>query len=121
MDRELKEKKTRPPVQNEAGNGLKNDKYTVAMARTGDPHSATSQFFVNTGNKNGFLNRDQARDGFGYAVFGKVTKGTEVVDKINVAKTQSAPNPESPGGLMEDVPATPVVVKSAKVLKGAPK
>ncbi len=119
MDGTLKEKKTRPPVQNEAGNGLTNDKYTVAMARTNDPHSATAQFFVNT-KDNGFLNRDQARDGFGYTVFGKVIQGTEVVDKIESAKTQSMPNPTVPAVLMQDVPATPIVIKSAKVLKVAP-
>ncbi len=118
MDQGLNEKKTGPPVQNEAGNGLSNDKYTVAMARTNDPHSATAQFFVNT-KDNGFLNRAQAQDGFGYTVFGKVTKGTEVVDKIESARTQSVPNPQFPAALMRDVPATPVVIKSAKVLRGA--
>jgi cyclophilin family peptidyl-prolyl cis-trans isomerase len=120
MDGALKEKKTRPPVRNEADNGLKNEKYTVAMARTNDPHSATAQFFVNTEN-NGFLNRDQARDGFGYTVFGKVTKGTEVVDKIESTKTQSMPNPAVPALLMKDVPSTPIVVNSAKVLKASEK
>ncbi len=86
MDENLKEKEVKAPVRNEAGNGLKNNKYTVAMARTNDPHSATSQFFINTAD-NGFLNREQAQDGFGYTVFGKVVEGMDVVDKIGVVKT----------------------------------
>jgi len=113
MDTNLKKKKTRPPVKNEANNGLTNERYTVAMARTNDPHSATAQFFVNTGDKNGFLNRAEARDGFGYTVFGKVIKGTEVVDKIDSARVQSVPNPEFPAALI------PIVIKSVKILKGA--
>ena len=121
MEGELKEKKTRPPVRNEADNGLTNDKYTVAMARTPDPHSATAQFFVNTGDDNSFLNRAKAQDGFGYTVFGKVTKGTEVIDKIENTKTQSVPDPAFRARLMADVPTTPIVVKSAKVLKSAVK
>lgn len=119
MDRGLKEKETRPPVRNESDNGLTNDKYTVAMARTPDPHSATAQFFINTGTDNSFLNRAKAQDGFGYTVFGKVIKGTEVVDKIESTKTQSVPDPAFPARLMADVPATPIVIKSAKLLKTA--
>jgi cyclophilin family peptidyl-prolyl cis-trans isomerase len=116
MDGNLKEKPTKPPVRNEAGNGLTNEKYTVAMARTNDPHSATSQFFINTA-ANGFLNRAEAQDGFGYTVFGKVIEGMEVVDKIESTKTISKPNPSFPAMLMSDVPAEPVVLKSAKVLE----
>jgi cyclophilin family peptidyl-prolyl cis-trans isomerase len=118
FDQALKEKETLPPVRNEGDNGLTNDRYTVAMARTPDPHSATAQFFVNTSAKlggNSSLNRAEARDGFGYTVFGKVTKGTEVVDKIGATKTQSIPDPARPNRLMSDVPATSIVIKSAKV------
>lgn len=113
---ELKEKDTLSPVRNEAGNELKNEKYTVAMARTGDPHSATSQFFINTAN-NFFLNRAESRDGFGYTVFGKVVDGKEVVDKISQVPTQAKPNPQAPGSLMENVPVEPVVIQSVKVIK----
>jgi peptidyl-prolyl cis-trans isomerase B (cyclophilin B) len=89
-DATLEKKPTRPPVQNEADNGLKNVRGTVAMARTSDPHSATAQFFVNVVD-NAFLdhqNKDGA--GWGYAVFGKVTEGMDVVDKIKVVKTGAA-------------------------------
>ncbi len=115
MDKNLKEKEVKPPVRNEAGNGLKNDKYTVAMARTNDPHSATSQFFINTAD-NGFLNRDQAQDGYGYTVFGKVIEGMDIVDKIGTVKTGAHPNPAFPAMLMRDVPVTPITIKSAKVV-----
>lgn len=122
FDQSLKEKETGPPVRNEADNGLSNDQYTVAMARTSDPHSATAQFFVNTkAGGNGFLNRAESGDGFGYTVFGKVIEGTEVIDKIAVAKTRSIPDPAFPARLMQDVPATPIVIKSARVLKPAQK
>ncbi len=117
MDRDLREKDTLPPIENEAGNGLKNQKYTVAMARTGDPNSATSQFFINVAD-NEFLNRDQSPDGYGYAVFGRVVSGEKVVDKIAQAPTQVQPNPLFPAMLMEDVPVTPIVLKSARVLSG---
>ncbi|MCG8648388.1 MAG: peptidyl-prolyl cis-trans isomerase [Pirellulales bacterium] len=119
FDKDLKEKDTKPPVRNEAGNGLKNDKYTVAMARrTRDPHSATAQFFINT-KKNDFLNRDQARDGYGYTVFGKVIRGMEVVDKIDRVPTGTRPHPKVAGLLMEDVPLSPVTIKSIKVVEPA--
>ncbi len=105
MTREMAEKPTRAPIKNEADNGLKNQIGTIAMARTNDPHSATSQFFINVAD-NGFLNHT-SKDGrgWGYAVFGKVTKGMEVVDKI-------ATSPTEPG----DVPIKPVVIESV-VLK----
>ena len=89
FDQKMKEKETGPPVRNEADNGLGNEQYTVAMARTADPHSATAQFFVNTNAQpggNGFLNRDQARDGFGYTVFGKVIDGTEEASVASIGR-----------------------------------
>ncbi|MGB7344387.1 MAG: peptidylprolyl isomerase [Pirellulaceae bacterium] len=115
LDRHLKEKPTLAPIPNEAGNGLKNEKYTVAMARTSDPNSATSQFFINTGD-NQFLNRDEAEDGYGYTVFGKVVKGQEVVDKMNEAPTQVQSNPEFPAMLMRDVPVDPILITDVKVV-----
>jgi len=105
----MKQKPTRAPVKNEAGNGLKNDPYTVAMARTSDPHSATAQFFVNVGD-NDFLNfRAATPDAFGYCVFGKVVEGSDVVDKIRKVKTGSR-------GFHQDVPAEDVVIKKAEVV-----
>jgi cyclophilin family peptidyl-prolyl cis-trans isomerase len=103
----MAEKDTRPPIQNESANGLTNDRGTIAMARTGDPHSATAQFFINHGGNNAFLNKDQSRDGWGYAVFGKVIEGMDVVDAI-------AAVPTGVSGGMENVPATPVVIKSVR-------
>ena len=112
MDRDLREKETLPPIKNEASNGLKNEKYTVAMARSGDPDSATSQFFINIAD-NDFLNREQSQDGYGYAVFGKVVAGHQVIDKIAKSPTQVQPNPLFPAMLMEDVPVTPIMLKSS--------
>ena len=83
---DMQRKQTKSPIENEAGNGLKNEQYTLAMARTSDPDSATSQFFINTTN-NSFLNRAEAQDGVGYAVFGKVVEGMDVVDRIGKVKT----------------------------------
>ncbi|WP_336084778.1 peptidylprolyl isomerase [Nocardia sp. SSK8] len=104
----LKQKPTQAPIQNEATNGLKNDKYTVAMARTNDPHSATAQFFINVSD-NAFLNHSAPQgQGWGYAVFGKVTDGTTVVDKIAAVKTGSA-------GPHQDVPVEDVIIESATV------
>ena len=103
-DAGMKQKPTNPPIENEASNGLKNEPYSVAMARTSNPNSATAQFFINVKN-NGFLNYP-GQDGAGYAVFGKVVKGTEVVDKIKDVQT-------GPG----DVPAKPVVIESASLVK----
>jgi len=107
FDKDMKEKATRAPIQNEAANGLKNDIYTIAMARTSSPHSATAQFFINTTN-NSMLNYP-SRDGWGYAVFGKVIKGTEVVDKIKGVSTGNR-------GGHQNVPTTPVVIESATVI-----
>lgn len=101
----MKQKDTDEQIQNEAKNGLKNDKYTLAMARTSAPHSASSQFFINTAN-NGFLNNDQAQDGWGYAVFGKVVEGQDVVDRLGLAKTGRK-------GFHDDVPLDDVKIISA--------
>jgi peptidyl-prolyl cis-trans isomerase B (cyclophilin B) len=104
----MKQKDTDAQIQNEAKNGLKNDKYTLAMARTSAPHSATAQFFINTTN-NGFLNNDQAQDGWGYAVFGKVVQGQEAVDAIGAVKTGRK-------GFHDDVPLEDVkIVKAEEV------
>lgn len=108
MDANMKEKPTRAPVPLEAGNGLKNDKYTIAMARTGDPNSATSQFFINVVN-NDMLNAPKP-DGYGYTVFGKVIKGTEVVDKIRAAPTGNR-------GMHQNVPTSPVTIVSVTEIK----
>ena len=101
----------RPAIKNEAGNGLKNDRGTLAMARTGVVDSATAQFFINVVN-NDFLNhRDETQGGFGYAVFGKVIDGMDVVDKM-VAAPQKRQN-----AVFQNVPETPIVIKSVKILK----
>jgi len=104
----MKQKPTEQTVENEAKNGLKNDKYTIAMARTMAPHSASAQFFINTKN-NDFLNYP-GQDGWGYAVFGKVTQGTEVVDAINTVAT-------SRSGMHSDVPAEPVIIEKIEVVQ----
>ena len=104
------QKKTRSPVQNEANNGLKNDLGTIAMARTSDPQSATAQFFINHKN-NDFLNHSAPTpQGWGYTVFGKVTKGMDVVNKI--AAVETGPS----GPFQSDVPRKPVVIEDAKIL-----
>ena len=82
----MKQKATDAPIQNESANGLRNEKYSLAMARTSAPHSASAQFFINTTN-NSFLDKDRSQDGWGYAVFGKVVAGTEVVDAIEQVRT----------------------------------
>jgi peptidyl-prolyl cis-trans isomerase B (cyclophilin B) len=105
----MKQKTTKATIQNEAGNGLKNDNYTVAMARTGDPHSATAQFFINVKN-NDFLNYTAPNpQGYGYAVFGKVVEGKEVVDKIKGVKTAQR-------GGHGDVPLEDVIITRVEVL-----
>lgn len=98
----MKERKTRAPIKNEAGNGIANARGTIAMARTNVPDSATSQFFINT-MENKFLDRANARDGVGYAVFGKVIEGMDVVDKIRRVETNKG-----------DVPLTDVVIKTVR-------
>ena len=109
MTPDMKEKDTRPPIPLEAKNGLVNARGTVAMARTMDPNSATAQFFINV-KDNAFLNADQARDGNGYAVFGKVVAGMDVVDKIRNVPTGTK-------GMHDDVPTQPVTIKQATVEK----
>ena len=105
----MKQKPTRAPVQNEANNGLKNDMYTVAMARTSAPHSASAQFFINVAN-NDFLNHSAPTpQGWGYCVFGKVVDGTDVVDKIRKVKTGSK-------GMHQDVPVEDVIIEKAEVV-----
>lgn len=103
----MKQKETRSPIKNEADNGLKNEKYTVAMARTSDPHSATAQFFINVGN-NTFLNHTAPNaQGWGYAVFGRVVEGTDIVDQIRKVKTGSR-------GMHQDVPVDDVIIQRAE-------
>jgi peptidyl-prolyl cis-trans isomerase B (cyclophilin B) len=105
----MKQKPTDAPIRNEANNGLKNDKYTVAMARTSDPHSATAQFFINAAD-NGFLNfKAENASGWGYTVFGKVVAGNDVVDAIEGVKTGRK-------GFHDDVPLEDVVIDKAVVL-----
>lgn len=104
------QKPTKAPIKNEADNGLKNNKYTIAMARTNDPHSATAQFFINVAD-NDFLNFSSPTErGWGYAVFGKVTSGTDVVDKIKKVKTGN-------NGFHQNVPVEPVTIIKASIVK----
>jgi peptidyl-prolyl cis-trans isomerase A (cyclophilin A)/peptidyl-prolyl cis-trans isomerase B (cyclophilin B) len=107
-DKEMREKPVHAPIENEAKNDLKNETYTVAMARTGNPHSATAQFFVNV-NDNAALDYP-SRDGWGYCVFGKVIGGMEVVDKIKLVKTGDK-------GTFQNVPLEPVIIESATMAK----
>lgn len=110
MTPDMNEKPTHSPILNEADNGLKNDRGTIAMARTNDPNSATAQFFINA-KDNTFLNfRSKTIEGYGYCVFGKVIKGLDVVDAIE--KTPTATK-----GFFQDVPAKPVIIKKAYRLK----
>lgn len=108
FDEKLVQKKTNKPVPIESQNGLTNNTYTIAMARTGDPNSATSQFFINVAD-NDALNYP-GRDGFGYTVFGKVVKGQEVVDRIKAVLVDDK-------GIFQNIPVVPVVIKSATILK----
>ncbi|ABF07968.1 peptidyl-prolyl cis-trans isomerase B (cyclophilin B) [Cupriavidus metallidurans] len=106
----MKQKDTDAPIENEAGNGLKNDRYTVAMARTNAPHSATAQFFINVVD-NDFLNfSSPTPQGFGYAVFGKVVEGTDVIDAIKGVRTGSS-------GFHQDVPLEDVVIEKATIVE----
>ena len=103
----MKQKPTNAPVENEAKNGLKNEAYTVAMARTSDPHSASAQFFINVKN-NSFLDYP-GQDGWGYCVFGKVVEGQDVVDKIRAVQTTRS-------GMFSDVPAQNVMIEKAEIV-----
>ena len=106
---DMKQKETHDPIENEAANGLKNDKYTIAMARTSYPHSATSQFFINT-TDNDFLNYTMpSPQGWGYAVFGKVVTGTDVIDAIGKVRT-------SRRGMFSDVPVEDVVIEKVEMI-----
>ena len=108
FDTEMEQKAVDAPIKNEADNGLKNNRYTVAMARTSDPHSATAQFFINA-TDNDFLNhKSPTGSGWGYAVFGKVVSGTEIVDQIEKVKTGNR-------GFHQDVPKEAVVIEKAVV------
>jgi len=110
FDANMQQKTTRAPVQNEADNGLKNARYTVAMARTNDPHSATAQFFINVSD-NDFLNYSApTANGWGYAVFGKVVEGTDVVDKIKGVKTGNR-------GFHQDVPLEAVIIEKTTLVQ----
>ena len=106
FDADMKQKKTNAPIRNEADNGLKNDTGTIAMARTMDPHSATAQFFINV-KDNGFLDYP-GQDGWGYCVFGKVTDGMDVIDKIKIVETTNRAG-------HSDVPVDPVVIEKAEI------
>jgi peptidyl-prolyl cis-trans isomerase B (cyclophilin B) len=103
----MKQKPTNAPVENEAKNGLKNEAYTVAMARTSDPHSASAQFFINVKN-NSFLDYP-GQDGWGYCVFGKVVEGQDVVDRIRAVQTTRS-------GMFSDVPAQNVLIEKAEIV-----
>ncbi|MFT5534909.1 MAG: peptidyl-prolyl cis-trans isomerase A (cyclophilin A) [Burkholderiaceae bacterium] len=108
FDKNMNQKPSSAPIKNEGSNGLKNNAYSVAMARTGDPDSATAQFFINV-NNNGMLDYP-GRDGYGYAVFGKVVKGQDVVDKIRGVPTKDA-------AMYQNVPQTPIVIESATLIQ----
>ena len=109
FDKDMRQKPTRAPVENEAGNGLKNDVGTIAMARTPDPHSASAQFFINLKN-NDFLNyKEPTPQGYGYTVFGRVVAGMDIVERIAKAPTGNA-------GPLQNVPREPIVIESASIL-----
>ncbi len=106
----MRQKRTDAPIENEAGNGLRNAKYTVAMARTNDPHSASSQFFINVAD-NDFLNHTApTAQGWGYCVFAKVTEGFEIVDKIKAVRTGRQ-------GMHQDVPESDVLIERAEIVE----
>ena len=109
FDKDMRQKPTRAPIQNEADNGLTNDAGTIAMARTSDPHSASAQFFINVKN-NSFLNHTgKSTQGWGYAVFGRVVEGMDVVNKIKGVRTANF-------GGHGDVPTSPIVIEKAVLL-----
>lgn len=106
---EMQEKSSHAPIENEADNGLKNEAYSVAMARTMDPHSATAQFFINVKKNDALNHKAKTLQGWGYAVFGKVAKGHGVVNKIKGVATGSK-------GMHADVPVEPIVITRAKIV-----
>jgi peptidyl-prolyl cis-trans isomerase B (cyclophilin B) len=106
---DMQQKKTQPPIRNESSNGLENRKYTLAMARTSVPDSATCQFFINT-NDNEFLDKSRSQDGVGYAVFGRVTDGQDIVDQIGKVKTGTSAG-------MRDVPVDAVVIERVELVE----
>ena len=110
FDTDMKQKASGTPITNEADNGLKNDRYTLAMARTSDPDSATAQFFINSTNNDSLNFTAKTSRGWGYAVFGKVVEGTDVVDAIEQSKTARK-------AFMDDVPVEPVVINKATVVE----
>jgi cyclophilin family peptidyl-prolyl cis-trans isomerase len=110
FDANMSQKPTKAPIKNEADNGLKNDTYTIAMARTMDPDSATAQFFINVANNAPLNHTGKNPQGWGYAVFGKVVKGTEVVDKIKAVATGNK-------GMHQNVPVSPVTIVKATVVE----
>tara|TARA_A100001011_G_scaffold263602_1_gene272204 strand:+ start:61 stop:558 length:498 start_codon:yes stop_codon:yes gene_type:complete len=110
FEKNMKEKATTAPIENEADNGLKNKAYTLAMARTSDPHSASAQFFINLVDNDFLDHSSKTMSGWGYAVFGKVIKGMEVVDKISEVATATK-------GFHDDVPVKPITIKKATILK----
>jgi len=110
FDANMKQKATRAPIKNEADNGLTNDTYTIAMARTMEPHSASSQFFINVADNKMLNHRDKSPQGWGYAVFGKVIKGQDVVDKIKAVATGNR-------GMHQNVPLEPVTIIKATVVE----
>jgi len=112
---DFKEKATRAPIRNEAGNGLRNATGTLAMARRPDPHSATAQFFINVADNNSLNFRFPTQEGYGYTVFGKVVKGMDVVERI--VKLQTGPGPAG----HQNVPVKPIIIESAKVQEAAAK
>ncbi|MEX0900578.1 MAG: peptidylprolyl isomerase [Gammaproteobacteria bacterium] len=109
FDEQMKQKPTRPPIKNEANNGLSNEKGTIAMARTSDPHSATAQFFINLKDNDFLDNASDTPQGWGYAVFGKVTDGLDVVEKI-------AQIPTGTSGMHRDVPKETVKIERVEVV-----
>jgi peptidyl-prolyl cis-trans isomerase A (cyclophilin A)/peptidyl-prolyl cis-trans isomerase B (cyclophilin B) len=113
FDAQFKEKPTRKPIRNEAANGLRNEVGTIAMARTAEPHSATSQFFINVAENRSLDFRYPTQEGYGYAVFGKVVKGMDVVRRIEKTPTGPGPAPHA------NVPVKPVVIESVRVLDAA--
>lgn len=110
---DMNKKPTRDPIQNEASNRASNRRGTIAMARTGEPHSASAQFFINTVNNDGLDFKNQSAAGWGYCVFGRVIKGMDVVDAIESVPTSS-------NGMMRDVPVAPILITKASVVKAAP-